>query len=86
MAAVVKYTKLLKVMKTEGKIVEEFRIFIDEYGIMNILKTYGIFLSNETTPPSFLLEFCPMNLDKVIKNNKFMNSELAFSIYHWLKE
>ena len=77
----------LKVMKTEGKSVEEFRQFINEYGIMNILdhpnilKTYGIFLSNETTPPSFLLEFCPMNLDKVIKSKKFTKIQIVFSIY-----
>ncbi|KAK8898171.1 hypothetical protein M9Y10_000443 [Tritrichomonas musculus] len=77
----------LKIMEIEGKSYDEFRQFINEYGIMsildhpNILKTHGIFLSNESTPPSFLLEFCPTNLDKAIKNKRMTKEEIVFTIY-----
>ena len=61
--------------------------FMKEYEIMNmldhanILKTYGIFLSDEKNPPSILLEFCPQNLQKAIEDKKFTNEELVKNIY-----
>ena len=81
----------LKVMKVAGKSYEEYQKFFNEYEIINILnhlnisKTYGIFLSNENTPPSFLLELCPINLDKAIKTKMFTNCQIVFTIFYFLK-
>ena len=77
----------LKIMEVEGKGVEELQQFINEYEIMNILdhpnilKTYGIFLSDEKTPPSLLLEYCSMNLEKAIKSKTFTKNQVVFAIY-----
>ncbi len=79
----------LKEMNTKNAKTTEFKQFIKEYEIMsmlehaNILKTYGIFLSDSTNPPSILLEFCPQNLQNFIEDNKYSNKneELVKIIY-----
>ncbi|KAK8876123.1 hypothetical protein M9Y10_006311 [Tritrichomonas musculus] len=78
----------LKIMDiTTGNTHESFEHFINEYEIMNmmdhpnILKTHGIFLSDETNPPSILLDLCPMNLHKVITEKLFNNAKIVFMIY-----
>ena len=66
---------------------EEFQKFFQEYELMhllshpNIVKTFGIFLSDETHPPSILLEFCPTNLDQKIKNEKLSKVDIVLIIY-----
>ena len=76
----------LKVLKKEVTF-EEFQQFLKEYEILclfdhpNILKAFGIFLSNENNPPSILLEFCPSNVEEAIKKKSFSNVEIAFVIY-----
>lgn len=76
----------LKVMKLEIT-PEEFKHFLNEYELLcllehpNIVKTFGIFLSDKTHPPSILLEFCPMNLESAIKKGILSNVEIVFSIY-----
>ena len=47
----------------------------------NILKSYGIFLSNEKIPPSILLEYCPTNLNESIINGIFSKVQIACSFY-----
>ena len=66
---------------------DSFRKLIKEYEILNILhhpnviKTYGIHLSDETTPPSIILEHCPQNIENVIKAKLLSKSQIVFSIY-----
>lgn len=56
----------LKEMNVTNESSSNLQNFLKEYEIMNILKhpnilkTYGIFLSNENKPPSILLENCPI--------------------------
>ena len=77
----------LKVMKISEENHQNLKNFLNEYGIMNmmnhpnILKTFGIFMSSENNPPSILLEYCPKNLDSVIKKKELTNVEIVFSIY-----
>ena len=65
--------KIMKIKQNEDNF-DQFRYFISEYELMNmlnhpnILKTFGIFLSNKEMDPSILLEFCPTNLTNEIKN------------------
>ena len=53
--------------------IESFRNLIKEQEILNmfehpnVIKTYGIFLSDETTPPSIILEHCSQNIGDAIK-------------------
>lgn len=76
----------LKVMKVKATH-KNFQQFLNEYEIIsmllhpNIVKTDGIFLSDEMNPPSILLEYCPQSLEEAIINNKFTNVDLVFSIY-----
>lgn len=77
----------LKEMNAKNAKTPEFTQFIQEYEIMsmlehaNILKTYGIFLSDEDNQPFILLELCPQNLQKFIEDKKFLNEELVKIIY-----
>ena len=48
---------------------------------LNIMKAYGIFLSDEENPPSILLEYCPENLEQAIKKKSFKNSQIVCIIY-----
>ncbi|KAK8888137.1 hypothetical protein M9Y10_039199 [Tritrichomonas musculus] len=67
--------------------IKNFQNFIKEYEIMNmlqhpnVLKAIGIFMSNKNIPPSILLEYCPINLHKAIKNKVFSKEELVKIIY-----
>ncbi|KAK8890115.1 hypothetical protein M9Y10_034875 [Tritrichomonas musculus] len=77
----------LKEMNAKNSNSDQFQQFINEYEIMNmldhanILKAYGIFLSNEKIPPSILLEYCPQNLLKGIEDKFFSKEELVKIIY-----
>ncbi|KAK8837206.1 hypothetical protein M9Y10_036633 [Tritrichomonas musculus] len=77
----------LKIMEINNKTHEALRLFMNEYEIMNllnhlnILKTHGIFLGNETNPPMILLEYCPTNLDNKIKEKTMTKCDLVFTIY-----
>ena len=77
----------LKIMSTENATVENLRQFLNEYEIMNllnhpnILKAFGVFLSDEKSLPSILLEYCQTNLAAVIKNKSFSNVQLICAIY-----
>lgn len=77
---------VLKEMKAEITY-DKFQQFLKEYELLcylshpNILKTFGIFLSNKERPPSILLEFCAMDLEQAIKKNKLTNIDLVFAIY-----
>lgn len=80
-------TFALKVMNTGDCSVEQQRKFIGEYEKLTLLKhpniviAYGIYLSDATTPPSILLEFCPQDLNQAIKNSKLNNVDIAKCIY-----
>lgn len=90
----------LKEMNVSKADTNSFKHFIFEYEIMNrlshpnILKTHGIFMSDENHPPFILLEFCPNNLEQAIKGNLLSKEQIVFSIYqiaegmkyiHWNK-
>lgn len=61
--------------------------FIAEYELINLLdhdniiKTYGIFLSDDRRPSSIILEFCPENMEPKINSKSAMKVFIAFSIY-----
>lgn len=77
----------LKEMIIQNKSTENFQHFLNEYEIMNmldhpnILKTFGIFLSDSKKPPAILLEYCPHNLDQAIKNKTFSNVQIVCAIF-----
>ncbi|KAK8880727.1 hypothetical protein M9Y10_003414 [Tritrichomonas musculus] len=79
--------KVMNVAKSSEDNIQSLRHFMHEYEIMgmlnhpNILKAYGIFLSNEKIPPSILLEFCPLNLNDAISKNIFTKIDLVCTIY-----
>ena len=78
---------VLKVMNTSNKTHQQFKQFIKEYEIMNmldhpnILKAFGIYLRSKNRPPSILLEFCKCNLEAAINDKLFSNVDIAFVIY-----
>lgn len=47
----------------------------------NIIKSYGIYLGDETTPFSIVLEYCPQDLYTAIKRSSLSPIEIAKSIY-----
>ena len=77
----------LKIMKIGKNNHNVFKKFVNEYEIMNmldhpnILKTYGIFFSDEKMPPSILLEYCPLNLSDLIQSKSLSKVEIVISIY-----
>ncbi|KAK8836649.1 hypothetical protein M9Y10_037585 [Tritrichomonas musculus] len=76
---------VLKVMTKMSQ--DNFRNFIKEYEILsmlhhpNVLKTYGIFFSDEKSPPSILLEYCSNDIVKMIKNKMFSKCDIVFIVY-----
>lgn len=76
----------LKVLKNEVT-TEEFRQFLREYELLclldhpNIVKTFGIFLSNSKHSPSILLEFCHSNLEQAIKTKFFSGVQIVLAVY-----
>ena len=77
----------LKVMNITEMNYLRLKNFFKEYEIINslnhpnIIKSYGIFLSNETNPPSILLEFCSLNLMKGIIEKHLNRIQIAFAVY-----
>ncbi|KAK8857530.1 hypothetical protein M9Y10_015935 [Tritrichomonas musculus] len=76
----------LKEMKTNAS-PEEFKQFLQEYELLcrfdhpNIVKAFGIFLSDETHPPSIVLEFCQTNLEGWVKEGKHSKVETVIFVY-----
>lgn len=75
-------------MKPESMKIEDVQYFINGYEIMkllnlpNIIKAYGIFLSDKTkSTPSILLEYCEKTLNKVIKDKTLSQIDIVFAIY-----
>lgn len=81
----------LKEMKTNA-CPEEFKQFLQEYELLcrfdhpNIVKAFGIFLSDETHPPSIVLEFCQTNLEGWVKEGKPVKLKQSFLFTKLLKE
>ena len=77
----------LKIMHTGNNNFENFKGFIAEYEKLtslkhpNIVQAYGIFMSDQKTPPSILLELCPRDLTSLIKTHSYKNSEISIWIY-----
>lgn len=69
----------LKVLKKEVN-ANEIRYFLSEYEIMNIVKTFGLFL-HEHEPASIVLEFCPTNAESFVSEGKVSGVDLVFAIY-----
>ncbi|KAK8844349.1 hypothetical protein M9Y10_024563 [Tritrichomonas musculus] len=80
-------TFALKVMHTGENNFKNQRQFLGEHEKLNMLRhpnvvrTYGIYLSDETTPPSILLELCPDDLNKAIKSGKLSNGQIVKYVY-----
>lgn len=74
-------------MNIENSSFESLQRFVREYDIMNmlchpnILKTHGIFFSDEKIPPSILLEYCPLNLEQAVKKHLLSKVQTAVAIY-----
>ncbi|KAK8857679.1 hypothetical protein M9Y10_016087 [Tritrichomonas musculus] len=47
----------------------------------NNIEAIGIFMSNESIPPSIPLEYCPNNLQKAIEDKILTNEEVVEIIY-----
>ena len=66
---------------------EYIQDFIKEYEIMsqplhpNIVEVIGIFPGNKKYPPSIMLEYCPINLEKAIKESILSKEEIVKIIY-----
>lgn len=66
--------KELEVTSSISENYEHLRRLLQEYEIINtlvhpnIIKTYGICFGDDTHPPSIILEFCPFNLSKCVKD------------------
>ena len=77
----------LKVMHTGEYDNKKLQNFIKEYEIIsrlnhpNVIKAFGIFLSDKTSPPSILLELCLKDLLTEIKAKKFSSVDFVFWIY-----
>ena len=77
----------LKEMIIRNAKIKNLKNFISEYEIMNflqhpnVLKVFGILMTSSTIPPSILLEFSPMNLEKGIEEKLFSNEEIVKIIY-----
>ena len=82
-----KVTCALKVINNKNITREQFQRFIEIHKTIealnhpNLLKSYGIILSNEEIPTSILAEYYPMNLNDAIKNKTFSKVQRVCSIY-----
>ena len=82
---VVKVAK--KIMNIRNATTEEFRHFLNEYEIMNmlnhpnILKAFKMFMSDAKNPPAIILEYCQHNLSFAVMNKLLSNLEVATAIY-----
>ena len=47
----------------------------------NVLQEYGIFVGDESNPPSILLEYCPLNIEQAIMNKELSNVKIVCAIY-----
>lgn len=77
----------MKEMNVKKGSTKSFQHFISEYELINLLehiniiKTYGIFLSDSRRPPSIIFEFCPENMEDKINSKSATKIFIAFSIY-----
>ncbi|KAK8836922.1 hypothetical protein M9Y10_037448 [Tritrichomonas musculus] len=80
-------TFALKVMHSGDRSVKAQRCFYSEYEKINmlnhpnIIKAFGIYLSDKNTPPSILLEFCPNDLQTFITKSNPSNVQIVTCIY-----
>lgn len=80
-------TYALKIMNIKTLDIKAFKYFISEYEILNmlnhpnIIKTYGIFLSDSTNPPMILLEYCIKDMNQTVKERSLSKVMLVLSIY-----
>lgn len=80
-------TFVLKVMSNSRLSHDNFQSFLKEYEILNmlfhpnVLKTYGFFTSDESMPPSILLEYCPNDVEKAVKNKTLTKSDIIVIIF-----
>ena len=76
-----------KIMNITNLTTDNFRHFLNECDIMNmlnhpnILKAFQIFMSDEKNPPAIILEYCQHNLSFAIMNKLLSNLEIATAIY-----
>ncbi|KAK8892222.1 serine/threonine protein kinase [Tritrichomonas musculus] len=76
-----------KIMNIRNATIEEFRHFLKEYEIMNmlnhpnILKAFKMFMSDAKNPPAIILEYCQHNLSFAVMNKLLSNLEVATAIY-----
>lgn len=75
----------LQIINTKKDTEDVFKV-LKKYETLNlvhpsIVKIYGIFYGNETTPPSILIEYCPKTLDELIKERKMSQSDIIFILY-----
>ena len=70
---------------SESSSFAKMKRLIQEYELLsmlnhpNIIKTFGVFLGDESNPPSIIIEYCPTNLKKNVK--KLTNVERVVIIY-----
>ena len=78
---------ILKEMNDKNSDVQSIQRLVDEFEIMNmlkhpnIIKAFRIYINDKNIPPSILLEYCPMNLDVLIKTKKLSKVQQVFYIY-----
>lgn len=77
----------LKMMNAGDTNFQNQRNFLGEYEKLaylnhpNIVRAYGIFLSDEKTPLSILLELCIQDINKAIKSSSMSKIDIAKAIY-----
>ena len=81
----------LKEMNDENITPENIQRQMDEFKIMlmlkhpNILKTYGQFIDDQKQKLSILLEYCPIDLEKVVQNKMLSKVQQVYFIYQIAK-
>lgn len=77
----------LKEMNVDDYSVANHRHFMAEYEKIyqinhpNIIRTFGIFFSDEKNPPSIIFEYCPKNIEQEVNENNLSNVEIAEILY-----
>ena len=77
----------LKEMNLKNASVSHLRQFIGEYEKLsmldhpNIVRTFGIYLSDEERPPSILLELCACDLQELVRSGKQSKKLIALMTY-----
>ena len=78
---------ILKEISNQNPGTESIQRLVDEFEIMNmlnhknIIKAHRIIINENNIPPSILLEYCPISLEKLIKTQKLSKVQQVFNIY-----